>query len=174
MSTTTAIFTSQAGTAEGGSPSYQAYRILHLGFTVAPLLAGIDKFFHLLCNWDQYLAPWIAGLSPVGGHSLMLAAGVIEAVIPYVVPGEAAVFYPGERDKSYWPVEEHRMPVRDARANSGMSRPVGSKVNQSGQPVTATGVVGETPKLLSRHRKAPRRGMLCQPTCPRPRRKSAV
>src|SRR5437660_4776653 len=46
-------------------------------------------------------------------------------------------------------------PVRDARANSGMSRQVGSKVNQSGQPVTATGVVGETPKLLSRHRKAP-------------------
>ncbi len=43
-------------------------------------------------------------------------AGVIEAVIPYVVPGEAAVFYPGEREKSYWPVEEHRMAVRDARA----------------------------------------------------------
>ena len=85
MSTTTAIFTSQAGTAEGGSPSYQAYRILHLGFTVAPLLAGIDKFFHLLCNWDQYLAPWIAGLSPVGGHSLMLAAGVIEAAAGILV-----------------------------------------------------------------------------------------
>jgi hypothetical protein len=84
MSTTTAIFTSQAGTAER-SPSYQAYRILHLGFTVAPLLAGIDKFFHLLCNWDQYLAPWIASLSPVGGHSLMLAAGVIEAAAGILV-----------------------------------------------------------------------------------------
>jgi hypothetical protein len=85
MSTTTAIFTSQAGTAERSSPSYQAYRILHLGFTVAPLLAGIDKFFHLLCNWDQYLAPWIASLSPVGGHSLMLAAGVIEAAAGILV-----------------------------------------------------------------------------------------
>src|SRR5262249_56423052 len=40
--------------------------------------------------------------------------------------------------------------VRDARANSGMSRPVESKVNQSGQPVTATGVVPGTPKHLSR------------------------
>lgn len=43
-------------------------------------------------------------------------AGAVEAVIPYVVAGESAVFYPGERDKSYWPVEEHRMVVRDARA----------------------------------------------------------
>ena len=85
MSTTIANFRSQAGTAERSSPSYQAYQILHLGFTVAPLLAGIDKFFHLLCNWDQYLAPWIAALSPVGGHSLMLAAGVIEAAAGILV-----------------------------------------------------------------------------------------
>jgi hypothetical protein len=79
MSTTVANLNSHAGTIERSSPSYQAYQILHLGFTVAPILAGIDKFFHLLCNWDQYLAPWIAGVSPVSGHSLMLAAGVIEA-----------------------------------------------------------------------------------------------
>src|SRR4051812_37027209 len=51
----------------------QAYSILHVGFTIAPIVAGIDKFTHLLTNWDQYLAPWIANLSPVGGHSLMLA-----------------------------------------------------------------------------------------------------
>jgi hypothetical protein len=28
------------------SPNYQAYQILHIGFTVAPLLAGLDKFSH--------------------------------------------------------------------------------------------------------------------------------
>jgi hypothetical protein len=38
----------------------------------------LDKFFHLLCNWDQYLAPWIANLSPIGGHKLMSIAGIIE------------------------------------------------------------------------------------------------
>jgi hypothetical protein len=70
----------RAGTAERRSPSYQAYQILHLAFTVAPLVAGIDKFFHLLCNWDQYLAPWIAGLSPIGGHNLMLAVGLVEVL----------------------------------------------------------------------------------------------
>ncbi len=31
-------------------PSYQAYQILHVGFTVAPIVAGLDKFFHLLVN----------------------------------------------------------------------------------------------------------------------------
>ncbi|HXL81810.1 MAG TPA: hypothetical protein VN951_13115 [Pyrinomonadaceae bacterium] len=36
------------------APGYQGYQILHLGFTVAPIVAGLDKFFHLLVNWDQY------------------------------------------------------------------------------------------------------------------------
>jgi hypothetical protein len=45
-------------------PAYQAFQILRAGFTAAPVLAGADKFFHLLCNWDQYLAPWIAKSEP--------------------------------------------------------------------------------------------------------------
>jgi uncharacterized membrane protein YphA (DoxX/SURF4 family) len=60
------------------SPAYQAYQILHLAFVVAPVIAGLDKFFHLLVNWDMYLAPVIARLSPIGGHGLMLLVGVIE------------------------------------------------------------------------------------------------
>lgn len=35
------------------SPSYQAYQILRFGFTVAPIVAGLDKFFHLLVNWGS-------------------------------------------------------------------------------------------------------------------------
>ena len=34
-------------------PSYQAYQILRFAFTVAPIVAGLDKFLHLLVNWDQ-------------------------------------------------------------------------------------------------------------------------
>ncbi len=60
------------------TPGYQAYRILQAGFVAAPVLAGCDKFFHLLANWDQYLAPSIAALSPVGGHGLMSVVGVVE------------------------------------------------------------------------------------------------
>jgi hypothetical protein len=85
MSTTVANWTDNGVMGERSSRSAQAYQLLHLGFSVAPVLAGIDKFFHLLCNWDQYLAPWIAGLSPVSGHSLMLVAGVIEVAAGILV-----------------------------------------------------------------------------------------
>ena len=60
------------------SPAYQGYRILQFGFTVAPILAGLDKFFHLLVNWDQYLPGVVAKVSPIPPHTLMLVVGVIE------------------------------------------------------------------------------------------------
>jgi hypothetical protein len=41
------------------SPTYQAFQILHLAFVVAPAVAGIDKFLHILTNWDAYLAPLV-------------------------------------------------------------------------------------------------------------------
>ena len=85
MSTTIANIDSRAAAAEHSIPSYHAYQILRLGFTAAPILAGIDKFFHVLCNWDQYLAPWVAALSPVSGHNLMLAFGVVEAAAGILV-----------------------------------------------------------------------------------------
>jgi hypothetical protein len=59
-------------------PIAQAYEILHWGFTVAPILAGADKFFHLLCDWDKYLAPQVANMLPFSGHTFMLIVGVIE------------------------------------------------------------------------------------------------
>ena len=62
-------------------PAYHAYQILHVAFIVAPILAGIDKFFHVLCNWDMYLAPVINNHVLGGhGHEFMLAAGVIEII----------------------------------------------------------------------------------------------
>jgi uncharacterized membrane protein len=62
----------------GSSPAYQAFRILHFGFTVAPILAGLDKFFHLMVNWDQYVPGLVARVSPIPSHTLMLVVGVIE------------------------------------------------------------------------------------------------
>jgi hypothetical protein len=75
----------RALSASWNSPSYQAYQILHIGFTVAPIVAGLDKFLHLLVNWDMYLAPAIANLSPIGGHNLMLLIGVIEIAAGIIV-----------------------------------------------------------------------------------------
>jgi hypothetical protein len=64
--------------AASDSPARQAYRILQAGFIAAPIIAGLDKFFHLLVDWDKYL-PGIANRMVGGhGHQLMLAVGVIE------------------------------------------------------------------------------------------------
>ena len=70
---------------ETNGPCYQAYQILHWGFTVAPILAGVDKFFHMLTNWDQYLAGWIPTLLHLGAHQIMAAVGVIEIIAGIVV-----------------------------------------------------------------------------------------
>jgi hypothetical protein len=59
-------------------PAYQAYKLLHIGFIVAPIVAGADKFFHFLVNWDQYLAPFVTRLIGGQAHACMLAGGVIE------------------------------------------------------------------------------------------------
>src|SRR3954452_25617606 len=65
---------------EVSNPSYQAYQILRLGFTVAPIIAGADKFLHLLVNWDQYLPAVMNNLVGGHGHQLMLVVGVIEII----------------------------------------------------------------------------------------------
>ena len=69
-----------AAAREAASPSYQAFRILQFGFTVAPIVAGLDKFFHLLVDWDKYLPPVVNQLVGGNGHALMLGVGVIEVV----------------------------------------------------------------------------------------------
>ena len=61
-------------------PSYQAYRILQFGFTVAPIIAGLDKFFNLLVDWEKYLPAVVNNLAGGHGHVLMLVVGVIEVV----------------------------------------------------------------------------------------------
>jgi uncharacterized membrane protein YphA (DoxX/SURF4 family) len=68
-----------------GRPTYQAYLLLHIGYAVLPIVAGLDKFCHLLVNWDQYFAPVVAHLSPVGGPTLMLVVGVIEVAAGLLV-----------------------------------------------------------------------------------------
>jgi hypothetical protein len=65
---------------DASSPAYQAYQILHFGFTVAPIVAGVDKFLHLLTNWDQYLPPVVNRMLGGHGHEFMYVVGVIEVI----------------------------------------------------------------------------------------------
>lgn len=65
------------------NPLFQAYRILHIGFTVAPIVAGLDKFTNLLADWTQYLAPFIANLVPAS--TFMAIVGVVEIIAGLLV-----------------------------------------------------------------------------------------
>jgi hypothetical protein len=66
-------------------PAYQAYQLLYLGFIVAPLVAGLDKFTNLLTDWTRYLAPVIADLLPFSGQTFMLLVGLVEIGAAVVV-----------------------------------------------------------------------------------------
>jgi uncharacterized membrane protein YphA (DoxX/SURF4 family) len=66
-------------------PVFQAFTLLRVGFTVAPILFGLDKFLDWLVGWEQYLAPEINDLVPGNAHQAMLAVGVIEIVAGVVV-----------------------------------------------------------------------------------------
>jgi hypothetical protein len=66
-------------------PAYQAFWLLRIGFVVAPILFGLDKFFHVLVDWDRYLAPEFTDLLNAQAHTLMYAVGAIEIVAGLVV-----------------------------------------------------------------------------------------
>ena len=85
INSSSGITSINSGSVAATHPSYQAYQILRLGFTVAPIVAGLDKFFHLLVNWDQYLPSTVNAMTGGHGHQLMLIVGVIEIVAGLVV-----------------------------------------------------------------------------------------
>src|SRR5436305_12198891 len=63
----------------GRNPAYQAYQILHWGFVIALVVAGIDKFFNKLTEWSMYL--WSPLGKLVGGAgTFMRIVGAIEIV----------------------------------------------------------------------------------------------
>jgi hypothetical protein len=56
----------------------QAFWLLRIGFTVAPILLGIDKFFNWTVHWPDYLAGWINDIVPGTAQQFMYAVGVVE------------------------------------------------------------------------------------------------
>jgi len=81
--------TLDSGINAGGAQ--HAFVLLRIGFTIAPILFGLDKFFDILADWERYLAPQINDLVPGTAGQLMLVVGVVEiaagllvAVLPRV------------------------------------------------------------------------------------------
>jgi hypothetical protein len=79
------VATASARAADLRDPAYQGFLLLWVGFTVAPILFGLDKFFHVLVDWDRYLAPEFADLFNANAHTLMYIVGAIEIVAGLVV-----------------------------------------------------------------------------------------
>ena len=83
-----AATSAETGTAPSAwrtDPVAQAFWLLRIGFTIAPILFGVDKFFHILTDWDRYLAPVVNDLVPGTAHQAMYAVGVVEIVAGLVV-----------------------------------------------------------------------------------------
>jgi hypothetical protein len=66
-------------------PRYQAFALLRLGFTVAPIAFGLDKFFNILVYWPKYLAPWIHNITPGTSQQFMHIVGGIEILAGLLV-----------------------------------------------------------------------------------------
>jgi len=60
--------------------AYQAFLLLRIGFTAAPILFGIDKFFNWTVHWPDYLAGWINNIAPGSGQDFMYFVGAVEIV----------------------------------------------------------------------------------------------
>jgi uncharacterized membrane protein YphA (DoxX/SURF4 family) len=54
----------------------QSWWALKVAFGVVPIVAGLDKFFNLLTNWEQYLSPLVSSVVPAS--TFMHAVGIIE------------------------------------------------------------------------------------------------
>ena len=66
-------------------PAAQAFRLLQVGFVVAPILFGLDKFLNLLTDWTQYLAPVFPGLLGLSAQTFMYGVGVVEVAAGVLV-----------------------------------------------------------------------------------------
>jgi hypothetical protein len=65
--------------------AYQAFLLLRVGFTAAPILFGLDKFFNWTVHWPDYLAGWINNIAPGSAQDFMYFVGVVEIVAGLVV-----------------------------------------------------------------------------------------
>jgi hypothetical protein len=64
---------------------YQAFTLMRVAFTVAPIAFGLDKFFNVMVDWPIYLAPWINDIAPGSGQDFMYFVGATEIVAGVLV-----------------------------------------------------------------------------------------
>jgi len=71
--------------ADWSDARYQAFTLLRIAFTVAPIAFGLDKFFNVMVDWPIYLAPWINDIAPGSAQDFMYFVGVTEILAGVIV-----------------------------------------------------------------------------------------
>ncbi|MFL5262685.1 MAG: hypothetical protein ACJ79L_09850 [Anaeromyxobacteraceae bacterium] len=67
-------------------PAAQAFMLLRIVFTVAPILFGLDKFANVLTDdWTRYLAPAFNDIIPGSAGDAMHLVGIVEIAAGLVV-----------------------------------------------------------------------------------------
>jgi uncharacterized membrane protein YphA (DoxX/SURF4 family) len=62
-----------------------AFWTLRIAFGLTAFLAGLDKFFNLLTNWEKYASPLLLDVIPLSAGTLMRVAGVVEILVGVAV-----------------------------------------------------------------------------------------
>ncbi|MBU6383166.1 MAG: hypothetical protein KGR16_02475 [Verrucomicrobia bacterium] len=62
---------------ESKGSAHTAYILLKIVFVAAPIIAGVDKFFDLLVDWDQYLGVSLGGFT----KTFMMVVGIVEILV---------------------------------------------------------------------------------------------
>jgi hypothetical protein len=68
-----------------GAAAHQAFWLLRITFTIAPILFGVDKFTNWAVHWPDYLAGWINNIVPGSGQDFMYVVGGIEILAGLIV-----------------------------------------------------------------------------------------
>jgi uncharacterized membrane protein YphA (DoxX/SURF4 family) len=63
----------------------QTWWALRLTYGLVAFLAGLDKFFNLLANWNAYLAPPVSSLLPLSADAVMRTVGVVEMLVGILI-----------------------------------------------------------------------------------------
>src|SRR6516162_681717 len=62
-----------------------AWWALRIGLGAGPIIAGIDKYFNVLANWEMYLSPIGTRVLPLKDTTFMHAVGVVKIIAGIIV-----------------------------------------------------------------------------------------
>src|SRR5688572_23309264 len=65
--------------------AHRVAMVLRWTYGLVPIVAGVDKFMHILTDWNKYLAPVVTDIIPLSPTAFMSIVGVIEILAGILV-----------------------------------------------------------------------------------------